>query len=80
LTSNKLLTAGNVDLLVQLCALHGKLAAMWSDPETPPNAALLARYVHYHGVLGLLGFPTPKPKDPANRFARFDPANRPQTP
>jgi hypothetical protein len=70
LTVNKLLTAGNLGLLAQLCALHGKLVAIGSNREMQPNAALLSQFKAYHGALGLLGWSSPGAKGPANRFEK----------
>lgn len=68
--TNKLLTPGNVDLLAQLCATHGRLVSMWSDPKAQASAALLSQYRAYHGALGLLGWSTSATKNPGNRFAK----------
>jgi len=43
LQANKLLNAGNIGALAQLCALHGCLIAAWQT-TSPPSAAMLSAY------------------------------------
>ena len=60
LTVNRLLTAGNVDLLAHVCMLHARITAMWTAGETP-SAALLAIFRKLSGDLGLTHLPTQAP-------------------
>lgn len=68
LVANKMLNAGNIGLLAQLCATHGYLVQIWSGGEKA-NAALIATYRMLSNSLGLLGWSIPAPKA-NNRFAR----------
>src|SRR6266513_5678352 len=54
LTANRLLHAGNLGLLAQLCAVHGRLVQIWSS-DGRANAALVATYRMLSNSLGMLG-------------------------
>jgi len=72
LTANRLLHAGNVGLLAQLAAVHGRLVEIWTT-GAKPNAALVATYRRLLNSLGLLGWHPPAAAPaaaPANKFAR----------
>lgn len=60
LTACKLLTAGNVDLLAQYCALHGRLAESWASGATP-TAALIHCHRQLAVTLGLTAMNLPAP-------------------
>lgn len=64
----KLLNAGNLQTLVQVCALHGRLVEMWTGGETP-TAALIMAFRKLSNDLGLTSFPTPTPPSKPNRFS-----------
>ena len=67
LSACKLLNAGNVGLLAQLCALHAKLIATWNEGLTP-TAALLSAYRGLSHDLGLTSMSLHAPTDKPNRF------------
>jgi len=67
LTANRLLHAGNLGLLAQLCAVHGRLVQIWSS-DGRANAALVATYRMLSNSLGMLGWELPQNAKP-NRFA-----------
>ena len=66
LVANRLLTAGNIALFGQLCALHGRLVEMWRTGDLP-HAAHLAALRSLSNALGLLSISVPAPKS-NNRF------------
>lgn len=68
LTANKLLTAGNLGIFVQLCALQGKLVETWAAGETP-TAALVNAYRLLCNELGLSGMALPAHVNKPNRFS-----------
>jgi len=68
LTVNRLLHEGNIAMLGQLCALHGRLVEMWTGGKTP-TAALLSAYRGLCNTLGLSGMALAPPADKPNRFA-----------
>ena len=68
LTANRLLHAGNIGLLAQLCAVHGHLVDIWTN-GLKANAALVATYRMLSNSLGLLNWDVPTAK-PGNRFTR----------
>jgi hypothetical protein len=70
LVANRLLHAGNVGLLAQACAVHGRLARTWQEGGTPP-AALVAAYRMLCNSLGMLGWQAPGSAQ--NRFADHRP-------
>ena len=63
LTANKLLTAGNLGIFVQLCALQGRLVETWVDGATPTAALLMTHRAHCVslGLLGMTPLPAAKP-------------------
>jgi hypothetical protein len=65
MTANKLLTAGNISLLGQLCGLHGQLAQAWSTGVTP-TAALIASYRSLSVALGLASMNISMPAAPGS--------------
>ena len=67
LTSCKLLNAGNVGLLTQMCAVHGWLAKAWASGQ-PPTAAMISSYRSLHVALGLTHMSVPAPASKPNRF------------
>ena len=67
LTSCKLLTAANVGLLAQMCAVHGWLAKAWASGQ-PPTAAMISSYRSLHVALGLTHLSVPAPASKPNRF------------
>lgn len=70
LVANHLLHQGNVSLLGQLCALHGRLVEMWTGGATP-TAALLSAYRGLYNAMGLSSMALQAPADPkTNRFLR----------
>jgi len=70
MAANKLLNAGNVGLLAQLCALHGLLVKIWAAGNVP-TAALIASYRGLSGCLGLLSMSMPaSPGAKPNRFLK----------
>lgn len=77
LVSTRLLTAGNLGLLEQLCATRGYLVRIWRE-DLRANAALIASYRMLHNSLGLLGWEVPQAQ-PGNRFASnaFKPKSAP---
>lgn len=68
LAVNRLLHVGNISILAQLCALHGRLVELWTAGSTP-TAALLSAYRALSGDLGLSGMALPAPGDKPNRFS-----------
>ncbi len=68
LLANKILTDGNVGVFVQMCALHGRLVAMWTEGTTP-SAAMLSTYRALCNALGLLGMKLPAAGGKPNWFA-----------
>ncbi len=68
LLANKLLTDGNVGVFTQMCALHGRLVAMWTEGTTP-SAAMLSTYRALCNALGLLGMKLPAAGARPNWFA-----------
>jgi phage terminase small subunit len=68
LMANKLLTTANIGAFGQLCAVHGRLVALWAASETP-RAALISIYRGLLADLGLSAMPAPSNINPANRFA-----------
>lgn len=68
LVATRLLHEGNVAMLGQLCALHGRLVEMWIGGKTP-TAALLSAYRGLCNTLGLSGMVLAPPADKPNRFA-----------
>ena len=67
LVVNRLLHEGNVAMLGQLCALHGRLVEMWTGGETP-TAALLSAYRALSVSLGLSSMALSPPANKPNRF------------
>jgi phage terminase small subunit len=74
LTAHRLLSAGNIGLLAQLCAVHGHLVRVWRAGKA--NAALVATYRTLSNSLGLLSMNLSAPSK-GNRFAAYA-ARRPQ--
>src|SRR5258708_4667356 len=70
LVTTRLLNDGNIGLLAQACAAHGRLCAIWSSGATA-NTALIMSYRTMLNSLGLLAWnPPPAPKR-LNPFAKF---------
>lgn len=63
----KLLNTGNLQILVQVCALHGRLVEMWTAGATP-TAALIMAFRKLSNDLGLTNIQTPTPAAKPNRF------------
>jgi len=69
LTANRLLHEGNIGLLAQLCAVHGRLVKIWSG-EGSANAALVVAYRMLSNSLGMLGWDMPQSARPDNRQSK----------
>jgi hypothetical protein len=69
LTANRLLHEGNIGLLAQLCAVHGRLVKIWSS-EGSANAALVMTYRMLSNSLGMLGWELQQSARPDNRQSK----------
>jgi hypothetical protein len=69
LTANRLLHEGNIRLLAQLCAVHGRLVKIWSS-EGSANAALVMTYRMLSNSPGMLGWEGPHSARPDNRQSK----------
>src|SRR5207249_1018074 len=60
---------GNIGLLAQLCAVHGRLVKIWSS-EGSANATLVVTYRMLSNSLGMLGWEGPQSARPDNRQSK----------